>query len=231
MDYYWVYTADVCDGAALWWRVKPLVLTISCARDRPCHAGIGETWLKEWGHLIDHRFVLGHVCAPAKEWELVFPVEDGYGDVPKKHQEALRWAKAQGYEYVFMSDIDTYIAVPRLLRSGYEKHDFVGCRCANENHQSGAAGYWLSAKAFDPLINTDATGHSWSDMWTWHTLEKAGIHLHHDPRYACFHELIPTTEQWNDGTVTVNLGREGRFDIATMHRCHESFLRSVSCGE
>ncbi len=210
--------------------MKSIILTFSCARDREngSHTAIRETW----GALCtsDHKFILGLGCRlPLMADEICVAAPDNYEGLPQKHRVALDWAKGAGYDYAFCSDIDTYVAFPRILSSDFFGHDFVGGRCAHSSHPSGGGGYWLSRKAFDPLIASSGVGHSWSDLWAFSVLDSAGIKLHHDDRYlSTGGDPIPTRENWDKGIVSVHLGRSDKqWNPDTMRRCHRSYLEAL----
>src|ERR1035437_8027519 len=121
--------------------VKVLGLTKSCAGDRGLPQRVArERWVGAWGHLVDHRFVLGTGHSDAQPGELMVDAPDDYYGVPFKDHAAWRWAIENGYDYVFQASVDTYVAVPRLLKSGFEKHDSTGRKCTNGPHASGGAG-------------------------------------------------------------------------------------------
>jgi len=53
-----------------------LIITHSCQSDEDSgrNAGVRDTWLKEWGHLFDHKFTFGSETSPssASYWALPF---------------------------------------------------------------------------------------------------------------------------------------------------------------
>ena len=139
--------------------MKVLILTTSCAADRgDVQLAARETWVGHWCNLVDHRFVLGHGNSDPYDGELIVDAPDDYNSMPIKNQAALRWAVAHQYDYVFQTTTDTYVAVPRLLRSGFETYDYVGRQCNNGPHLSGGAGYWLSRTAMGVLIAATPRG-------------------------------------------------------------------------
>lgn len=143
-----------------------LIAIESCHAHRPQNQLIRNTWLS--GRTVPYRFFLGQGPGEPKGDEVFLPCGDDYASLPFKTQEIMRWALSEGYDFVFKCDTDTYVCVPRLLVSGFEPHDYVGCfatcksciptdsghcQCSSETGQrfysyaSGGAGYWLSARA------------------------------------------------------------------------------------
>ena len=100
--------------------------------------------------------------------EILLPnVPDGYLGLPWKTIESLRWALERDYDYVFRIFVDTYAFPDRLLKCGFEKHDFMGwsfdcISCAahpDKTHSCplGGCGYWMSRKAmWAAIYYTDA---------------------------------------------------------------------------
>lgn len=122
--------------------------------------------------------------------EVVLHVPDDLVHIAYKAKAAWQWAWDNGYDYVFNCFCDTYIDIEKLMHSGFEEHDFIGMTYDENRCPQGGAGYWLSRKSLQTLIATHVD--FWADDgWAGWTLQKSGIHLHHDPRYG----------QYADGTV------------------------------
>lgn len=203
-------------------RDEPLIMIQSCAADRVNgrqHAGL-DTWGAEWGHLVERRIVLG---AGANEHprgsEVLLDCPDTYETIPYKIHAAAKWALDWGFGWVFYGDTDTYVHVPRLLRTEFRRAQYIGYNCEGEIHASGGAGHWLGPEALDALAN--ATPHcSWGDMWIGQTLAKAGITLEHDARYW---PVEPPYVPPN--FITAHLGRTtGGFKPEWMHEFHKKVL-------
>lgn len=137
---------------------KPVILIASCDayRTNGFNQAVRDTWIRKWGRLIDYRFVFGRECKDPLPDEIVVDAPDAYGALPYKIQDARRWATRNGYGHSFHCGTDTYIHVPRLLASGFEKFDYVGFMmhdmhrlyCGrNIEFAQGGGGYWLSPRA------------------------------------------------------------------------------------
>lgn len=160
---------------------KVLLLTQSCERDLENGRQLAAetTWVGEWRHLVEHRFVHSGDCSSGTTWAFVVP--DGYDAVAYKVQAAMKRAHNMGFEHVFYSDTDTYVCIPNLLASGFQRAPYIGLRC-DEGHASGGAGFWVGGPAIKVLAEAPPQN-GFSDMWVHNHLAKAGITLTHDPRY------------------------------------------------
>ena len=114
----------------------------------------------------------------------------GYLTVPGENlsyrvRELARWALADGYDYVFKCDDDTYVWVDRLLASGFERWDY--CGFSHDWHTprfaSGGAGYWMSRRAMGVLAAQEDAFEPHDDVWVGAVMERDGIVLAHDSRY------------------------------------------------
>ena len=120
-----------------------------------------------------------------REDEIILPCPDGYFYVSMKTKENHRWALAQGYDYVFQACTDTFIDIPKLMRSGFEGKDYIGTRIGiqNEWYAAGGCGCWHSKRACQIIVGSQPD--DWAeDRWTGVLLQKNGVKFHHDARYA-----------------------------------------------
>jgi hypothetical protein len=134
--------------------------------------------------------------------EVILHVPDDLVHLAYKGRAAWLWALNTGYDYVFNCAQDTYIDIERLMHSGFEAHDFIGMTYDENRCPQGGAGYWLSKRCLQVL----ATAHVnfWADDgWAGWTLQKAGIHLHNDLRYAQYPEA-PARE---NNIITSHMGQ------------------------
>src|SRR3990172_12833817 len=108
--------------------MRPLIAVMSCGRDalNGCHRAIRCTWVTQVPNGIEYRIFVGRGEQPLEPDEVRLDVPDDYNGLVLKSQAIRRWALDQGYDFVFKADRDTYIAPVRLLKSGFEKHDYVG---------------------------------------------------------------------------------------------------------
>jgi hypothetical protein len=210
--------------------MKILIATISCQRDRDSgrQQVARDTWLAEWGHLVDHKFWLGGACEDQAEDELIFPVDDTFMGVPFKTQAGHRWAYEQGYDYVFISSLDTYVIVPRLLEYDLAGRQYVGH--LYEGYITGV-GYWLGRDALQ-AIAAATPEFAYEDKWVGGVLAAAGIGPSADPRYCGQDQHGPPFPYddpgvWARDIFAVHLGRgTGNFDPQWMRDCHASYMRN-----
>jgi hypothetical protein len=118
--------------------------------------------------------------------EVALAVPDGYAYTSYKVREMLRWAVEREFDYVFVCDSDTYICLPRLLASGFEKRDFVGRRAQDGQSfaPDGGPGFFLSKKAATIVAAEDKITFWAEDGWVAMVLREHGIGLEHDSRYV-----------------------------------------------
>ena len=201
--------------------IKPIILVMSCARDRANgrQQAAEETWMRSWGWIVPHRFVLGRDCAGiGLPWELIVPAPDDYNGVVDKFQMARGWALTGGYTHIFHACIDTWINVPKLMVSDFEKHDYTGYRC-DEGHGSGGMGYWLSAKAARAVMVAQAPPGVYEDLWVGAVLRDAGIPLFEDRRYSS-----PANPNRPPDEITLHLSRgTDNYDPTWMRVVHQQF--------
>jgi hypothetical protein len=203
--------------------MKTLIAISSCwdFEKNGNNKALRETWLPDVKAFpgLDYKFFMGRGQG-AESAELpddcVFlpDVDDGYGFLTYKTQSSLRWAHERGYDFVLRCFPDTYIRVNRLMHSGFEKNDFHGDFRAEEggrtdggtgkqmptlqqaqNYASGGAGYWLSRRAFELLLNAPITG-IWrdeitvyaEDLWVGNILGRSKLKLNYfDDNRFCNH--------------------------------------------
>lgn len=139
-----------------------------------------DTWLRCCESSVSHLFFLGGTTQTTVADEILLDCPDDF--LSHKVQAMCQFAFDQGYDYLFKCDDDTYVNTPRLLASGFEKHDYVGRSCGI--HAQGGAGYWLSHKAMGILAEAPKSDWPSEDRWVGRTLHAAGIFITSDHRYT-----------------------------------------------
>lgn len=162
--------------------LKLLIAVKSCASDitNGANAAIRETWGAILPTAVDLRFFVGtgdfRVSLPD---EVRVAAPDDYASLPAKTRAILRWSLAEGYDYTFLCDTDTYVRVPDLLSSGFAAHDLFGYfahrllgRVYPEGWAwpSGGAGYWLSRRAAEAVVAAPPTVEPYEDKMVGQTL-------------------------------------------------------------
>ena len=132
--------------------------------------------------------------------EVVLHAPDDLAHLAYKAKAAWQWALDTGYDYMFTCFCDTYIDIPRLMRSGFEQHPFTGMTYDANRCPQGGAGYWLDRKCMQILTNEHVF--FWADDgWAGWALQKHNIYLNNDLKYAQYPD-VPA--QQND-TISVHL--------------------------
>jgi hypothetical protein len=166
--------------------MKILIAILSCKKDQVWHQQARETWLVNCP--VDYKFFLGKLAFAYDEVELDAP--DSSRHLYKKTQRMIQYAFENEYDFLFKCDIDTYVHVPRLLKSGFEKHEFSGY-----NGAYGGSGYWLSRQAMKVLLESPSL--DWcptEDGWVYHSLGNRGIRPFQDKRYHSLTSEGPAPE-------------------------------------
>lgn len=130
--------------------MKPLIAIPSCHKLAHLRQACRDTWVGKWGSLVDIRFFIGNPRRRGKRDEIYLDCADDYDSLPLKVRLMHQWILARDYTNVFKCDDDTWVHVPRLLASGFERDDYIGSRRALFFAQGGA-GYWLSRQAMEIL--------------------------------------------------------------------------------
>jgi hypothetical protein len=140
--------------------MKLLIAVVQCSKDR---WRIPEHRKMLAGHGADVRFFYGLQGAPgtnvAADDEVELPVDDGYYTLVRKCYCIFQWALANDYTHIFKIDADTFLDVEKLLKAGFEQHDWVGLMgdkgaSGGVGHcTSGGVGYWLSAHAMRTYLD------------------------------------------------------------------------------
>ena len=133
--------------------MRILLAIQSCHRDRGCHEQIRDTWMGLNNGAIDIKFFLGNPKGEAAADEIFLDVPDDLHSLSLKTLGMIVWTLEHGYDHSFKGDTDTYICIPRLLASGFEKHDYSGCVQGLDQGRIdavyGGTGYWLSRRAME----------------------------------------------------------------------------------
>jgi hypothetical protein len=164
--------------------MKPVILVSSCRKD--VAGGHNDAIRQSWGKnsTLPIFFILGEGNA-AQPDEIVFPVKDDYLSLPWKTQQGHRWAREQGYDYIFQCFTDTYVDTERLIQSEFERGDYVGNQgiCGGD-FCHGGPGYWLSPKATDLILAADIGKETLEDQWVGGVMIQNGVPITPDFRYS-----------------------------------------------
>ena len=206
--------------------MRPLVQIISHAGGSTWRQAIRDTWLEFGG--VEHRFVIGAGAVTAHDDTITVAAPDGYDGIAFKVREGLRFALQDGYDFVFTCFTDTYVSVPRLLLSNFERHHYSGCciRCPEGyqdlstdgkgrfSYASGGPGYWLSRRAMEIVVATEPRS-QYDDMWIGWELGLHGLPCFNDNRYGHHGDRLYPEQ------ITCHLSKgTGNYDPAWMYQAH-----------
>lgn len=213
-----------------------LIEIVSCKQDRAKQSGPRETWIKEWGHLVDYKFLLGIGNEDEQPDEWIVPTLDNWDSKAAKIQASHRRALLAGYDYVFHISLDCYPIVPRLLCDvpflRLNDCQYYGARSGGGDFL-GEAGFWLGRKALDVTSTALPDPTIYDDQWIGGELAKAGIRYIDDRRYSAGDQNGPPFPYDREGIwqtpegdkCSVHLGRgTGNFDPQWMVNCHDRYM-------
>lgn len=188
----------------------PIILTISCAKDRGAkQQAVRDTWLHlSNGWPFDHKFLLGRGNTDPEYDEWIVDADDSYGGITEKLRASYR--NSDDCDWMFVSCIDTYIVPFRIMQSGYRHHDFSGRQCDGSFHASGGNGYWLSKQARQ-FLSKQPHFPAYSDLLDSQQLIQGGYPLHHDPGYG-----TSITKHLSRGTDV--------YEAKWMYETHKKFM-------
>lgn len=206
---------------------KLLVLVNSCEKERVngIQQACLDTWIAQWGHLVDYKLVLPRTDQKSP-YELIVDTPDAYNQIAYEQQAAYKWALEQGYTHVFQAATDTYVCIPRMLACSYQDAEYMGYCVSHDRYAGGGCGFFLGPRSLRVLAEADPSGEGYADKWVGNKVELAGIKLTHDDRYWPDQKPFEgTKEQWDTGIIGVHLSRgTGNFDPAWMKACHISLM-------
>lgn len=140
--------------------MKTLIAILSCEsyRINGNNQAMHDTWLPYVANeaSVDYKIFMGQGSKCDKEDEVFLNVPDGYQYVTYKARAMHKYAADHGYTHIFKCYPDTYVCLSRLMASGFQKYDYVGnfaCRPVAGPYCTGGAGYWVSRKAYENLID------------------------------------------------------------------------------
>ena len=173
--------------------MKVLIGVTSCEQNEErrraqLETWIIEAWLTPWPVELEIKFFLGARFEAAPDPLCCYlPCCDDYASLPEKHDELVKFALANKFDFLFKCDDDTYLRVDRLLASGFEKYDYVGWT-KGRHFASGGPGYWLSSFAMGLLaergpLDPERRFRGHCDAAVGASLAKSDMYPVHDERY------------------------------------------------
>jgi hypothetical protein len=230
--------------------MKALIAISSCGdfERNGNNQAMRDTWLPQVRMFsgLDYRFFFG-VGQHARELDdaIVLPdVQDDYANLTYKTRASLRWAHAQGYDFVFRCFPDTLVRVERLMAYGFEKYDYLGDFRGDVpppgvtlqqagDYASGGPGYWLSRRAFDLLLDAPVLG-VWrdeittfaEDLWTGRILGQHPVTLAYRDEQHKFVNRGSCKRAWpyqNNDVISSHLSCPIAYNRSVMYAAHRAF--------
>lgn len=213
--------------------IKPIILIISCKKDKDAknNQAVFDTWISEWVNQIPYKFILG--CGNVREFEdeVVVNAPDDLSGVAEKLKQALI-PFYRNYSHFFICFPDTYVNVPRLLKSDFASGDYIGNFESHRNQSSesgsgkyyahGGCGYWVSNRLAQLLIQSEVN-HPSDDVWTGTVAAQNRVQMLQDSRYTETGNGLCTV---NDGNITVHLSEfapNKEYNKKQMYETHRLF--------
>jgi hypothetical protein len=130
---------------------------------------------------MSYRFFLGLGGINATD-EVSLNVDDGYLSLPEKTQAMCKWALDHNFDYMYKCDTDTLVS-PANLALSFHEFDYMGGENADNvsffhepvSFASGGAGYWLSRKAMEIVVNSIKPPTNAEDVFVAWALKGEGI--------------------------------------------------------
>lgn len=214
--------------------MKPLLVLLSCRRDQEngFNDAIRETWLKSWGDQIDYRFFLGSGATQKFDDEIVLDCDDRYLCLPWKVGLGFQWAIRHGYTHAFKCDTDTYVHIPRLLKSDFARAPYIGKVCRGW-FASGGSGYWIGPEILSLIASSYQKYHDAEDLNIAQLARSRGnIYPLNDDRYTLWdHQELNRgafCEDSND-TISIHLTYSpstGQYNKDNMYIAHEHGIKA-----
>lgn len=221
--------------------MKILLAIVSCHELRSRRQAIRDTWLPLVPEGLDYKFFVGEPSGilrrPTDEEDIVhLPVNDSYKGLPAKTSCIMRWAYAQGYDYVCKIDDDVYLQPARLLSSNFENMgSYIGRKRGPSGHKPGpyASGfcYLLDRKAMKIVSTMPIGDDPAEDRCTGNILLEHGIECTPDYRYVvtnserCAISGMEGPREGNDVIASCEHTADG------MNSTHQEWLSAKSGGE
>jgi hypothetical protein len=161
--------------------MKTLIAIPSCHTLRHFEQAERDTWLRDVPAGTDYKFFLGNPAGAAEPDEVFLNVGDTLQDLTHKTVEMYRWSVENEYDYVLKVDLDTFVRPQAWLESDFRDFDWTGGQ--NSFFASGGAGYVLSRRAMQAVVNHPVEPGPAEDVNTAHAVLEAGMTLHNDSRY------------------------------------------------
>lgn len=161
-----------------------------------------DSWDKTLSDHIKKEFIDPSISLYVrKDDEVLLRIPDRYIYSGYKLRGLCRWGLEKGFDFIFACVTDTYVAIDRLMSSGFENYDYCGFQsCPQAEALCGGPGTWFSKRATQILVESPVT-HWAADQWAGRLMSKNGVVLHPDSRYThrrMYGEIVPSPSKDNN---------------------------------
>ena len=201
--------------------MKPAIAIKSCHKYAERRQAQLDTWLKYCD--TDFFYLIGEPCdAPLKDTLFCRELSDAFENIAPKVLTACFYALQENITNLFVCDDDTYAVYARLMKSGFEKLDYVGhMRTDDIDYNDGVpyaqgSAFWLSERSMNRIVEKKDFG----------TLLRNGV----PDDLAIGKRLIdhvPFTHDWRYTPGPEPLQPSPQNVIITAHKCNPSMMRSI----
>ena len=178
--------------------VRSLIAVVSCHKRKEWQDAIRSTWFHKVPEGTDVKFFIGRGESQYAPGEVMLDCDDSYQGLPEKVQSIVRWALAEGYDYVLKLDDDVVLNPKAMLESDYRDHPYVGVEGHRPTPQrpytvpSGFA-YWMNKKCMELVAKEPLPSDNYDEGWVAGILHAHGIDLTNDPRYYIYLPMVRNT--------------------------------------
>lgn len=208
--------------------MKILVAVVSCEKHQDRNDAIRRTW----GPMVrgaDLKFFRGGTEPPMPDEVIIDELDDYYHLTPKT-RKMFRWALDQGYDFVFKTDSDVYVAPERLMESIPVDADYCGRLRGPANgfrapYASGFA-YWLSRKGMEARLALPDDAYMAEDQATGNILMAQGVSCLPDYRYVVAQSKNNATSGSEGPTAGNDIIASCEYSPEQMDEVHRIWLSS-----
>jgi len=203
-----------------------IIAIMSCKKHRTNRQkAIRNTWFKDIPPNIQVFFIEGGHKAPSRidGDNIYLECSDKWDDLAVKVHKFYQFCLTNlDFQFIFKCDDDTYVNVDRLMKCGFERHEYMGNLPPGKTYYAQGGAYFLSKSSVELIATTHFTsgkrrrwwwgGESYNhrkyglvknacieDMMVGSILNEKGVRLHMDERFQ--NEAYPSPYD-NDWQIT-----------------------------
>lgn len=201
--------------------MKTAIAIKSCHKHAERRQAQLDTWLKYAD--TDFFYLIGNPTpgngGPVITDALACDVSDAFENIAPKILYACMYALSSNITNLFVCDDDTYAFYSRLMKSGFEKLDYVGHMRTdgidyNQNipYAQGSA-YWLTARSMEHIVKR-------SDIMRGGIIDDGAVG-------QCLIDKVPFTHDCRYHPGPAPIAPDSRNNVITTHKCQPAMMRQV----